>query len=239
MFPGFTQDTVQFFLDLRFHNEVPYMHARHDDYVRQVQQPFYQLISELSADMLKIDPDFELRPSKCLSRINRDTRYSTDKSPYRDHHWIAFRPAGVDKYAQPFYWAEFGPDSLSWGAGIWGQDRAVMNAFRQKLIYESDSVIALIAKLKRKHIIPDGASMPRLKIPAEVPEALHPLYRLKSIYFERMGIQYQWAFEADLADRIIKDFQALKPAYLLLRECARKATQEAPQTSSHQNKDMF
>lgn len=239
MFPGFTQETVQFLLDLRFHNEVPYMHARHDDYVRLVREPFYQLISELSPEMLKIDPDFELRPQKCLSRINRDTRYTQDKSPYRDHHWIAFRPAGIDKYAQPFYWFEFGPDRLSWGCGIWGESREVMNAFRQRLVYNGDETLSLISRLERKHMIAGGSSAPKMKVPGGLNPALAPFYRLKSFYCERTGIQYSWAFDDQLTGRVLKDFQAMKPVYLLLKECAQAAAQEAPQPAAATKTDMF
>ncbi|MBQ4436466.1 MAG: DUF2461 domain-containing protein [Clostridia bacterium] len=228
MFPGFTEDTVQFFMDLRFHNEVPWMHAHHDEYVQKVQQPFYQLIAELSPAMLKIDPDFELRPAKCLSRINRDTRYSDDKSPYRDHHWIAFRRAGVDKYGQPFYWCEFGPDDLSWGVGIWGQERSVMNAFRLRLAHEGETLLPLFKRLRQHKFAIGGPSAPRMKVPADLPEELWPLYRMKAVYFERTGIDYQWAFDDRLVERVIKDYKTLKPVYQLLKECALSTAQEAP-----------
>ena len=239
MFPGFTQETVQFFMDIRFHNEVSWMHAHHDAYVEKVQQPFYQLIAELSPAMMKIDPDFELRPSKCLSRINRDTRYSTDKSTYRDHHWIAFRPAGVDKYGQPFYWFEFGPDDLTWGVGIWGQERTAMNAFRLRLVHEGETFLQMVEKLERRKIVASGASMPRIKIPPEVPEKLQPYYRLKSIYFERLGVHYDWAFDDQLADRVIKDFKALKPAYLLLKDCAKNVAQDTPEAPKRARLEDF
>ena len=90
MFLGFTDDTVQFFLDLKFHNNTVYFHENHDRYIETVQEPFYQMINDLSDDMRSIDPFMEIRPHKCLSRIHRDTRFSKDKSPYRDHHWFLF-----------------------------------------------------------------------------------------------------------------------------------------------------
>ncbi len=228
MFNGFTEDTVQFFLDIRFHNEVAYMHARHDDYVRLVQQPFYQLISDLSPLMLSIDPDMELRPSRCLSRIHRDTRYSADKSPYRDHHWVAFRPAGLGKDGQPFFWFEFGPDNLSWGAGLWGENREAMNALRLRIVHESDRILKLAKQLGRRGIVTGGASMQRIKIPEDVPGSLHPLYRLKSVYFERTGIDWKWAFDSQLIQRVQQDYMVLKPAYLLLKECVAASAQQAP-----------
>ena len=91
MFSGFTDETIQFFLDLRFHNYTEYFHAEHDRYVETVQQPFYELIDALGPEMRKIDPLMEIRPHKCLARIHRDTRFSREKSPYRDHLWFLFR----------------------------------------------------------------------------------------------------------------------------------------------------
>ena len=91
MFTGFTDETIQFLLDLKFHNNSTYFHEQHDRYVETVQTPFYERINDLADDMRKIDPLMETRPYKCLSRIHRDTRFSRDKSPYRDHHWFPFQ----------------------------------------------------------------------------------------------------------------------------------------------------
>ena len=91
MFTGFTEDTIQFFLDLKFHNHTDYFHANHDRYIETVQSLFYEFIKDLGPYMMDIDPKMEVRPHKCLSRIHRDTRFSRDKSPYRDHLWILFR----------------------------------------------------------------------------------------------------------------------------------------------------
>ena len=84
MFQGFPRETIPFFLELRFHNDKSFMDANRERYIRDVREPFYDFILDLGQKMLFIDPDFEVRPHKCLSRINRDTRFSKDKSPYRD-----------------------------------------------------------------------------------------------------------------------------------------------------------
>ena len=130
MFTGFTDETIQFFLDLKFHNNTPYFHEQHDRYVETVQTPFYEMITDLGEEMRKIDPMMEIRPYKCLSRIHRDTRFSRDKSPYRDHLWFLFRRAGEPREKSLFYYFEFGADRLSWGMGIWGENRELMDLFR-------------------------------------------------------------------------------------------------------------
>ena len=93
MFTGFTDDTIRFFLDLKFHNSTEYFHQEHERYLKDVQKPFYDFIEDLGSQMKDIDPLMEIRPYKCLSHIHRDTRFSRDKSPYRDHLWLLFRRA--------------------------------------------------------------------------------------------------------------------------------------------------
>ena len=46
MFTGFSEDTISFFLDLKFHNNTAYFHENHDRYVDVVQRPFYEFIEE-------------------------------------------------------------------------------------------------------------------------------------------------------------------------------------------------
>ena len=87
MFTGFPEETLRFFLDIRFHNQINYFEEHRQDYIRDVQTPFYAFISELAPRMQRIDPQMEIRPHKCLARIRRDTRFTKDKSPYRDYHW--------------------------------------------------------------------------------------------------------------------------------------------------------
>ena len=224
-------------MDIRFHNDKSFMQAHHDEYIACVQQPFYALIDELAPAMLKIDPDMETRPHKVLSRIYRDTRFTRDKSPYRDHLWLAFRKSGLqEKWGQAFYWAEFGPDTLNWGLGLWGEDRGVMNALRYRIVSEADMMGDLLKKLEKRHILAQGQESRRMAVPSAVPAALHPLYRRKSLYFERTGIRYQWAFDEKLTGRILSDFRALRPMWQIMCGCAADPRPEAPALETHLNK---
>ena len=126
MFQGFQEDLLSFYADIRFNNDKAFMDAHRKEYYQKVRDPFYAFIESLAPTMLEIDGEMEVRPHKCLSRINRDTRYSRDKSPYRDHHWLAFRQAARDKDGAPFYWFEIRLESVNWGLGVWGENRPLM-----------------------------------------------------------------------------------------------------------------
>ena len=83
MFSGFPEETIRFFLDIRFHNEVSFYKAHEDEYQTFVKKPFYRFIEELGETMLSISDDLDVTRAKCLSRLRRDSRFATDTSAYR------------------------------------------------------------------------------------------------------------------------------------------------------------
>ena len=219
MFTGFTDETVQFFLDLRFHNYTDFFHENHDRYVEVVQQPFYALISDLAETALRIDPRMEVRPYKCLSRIHRDTRFSRDKSPYRDHLWFLFRREAEPREKSLFYYGEFGPDRLDWGMGIWVENRDVMDLFRRKLAANPDGMLAMIRDmdLPGRHLGLGGSAFKRLEVPPQIPPELDRWYRAKDMYVGKVMPSYHWAFSEKLRKEMARDMLALDPLYQMLR----------------------
>ncbi len=219
MFDGFSDETIQFFLDLRFHNYTGYFHEQHDRYVETVQQFFYSLIEDLSPTMLGIDSMMEIRPYKCLSRIHRDTRFSKDKSPYRDHLWFLFRRAGEPREQSLFYYGEFGPDRLDWGLGIWGENRAMMDVFRKKMEANPEGMLAMIdsMNLPEHRLGLGGRYFKRMAVPESIPECLKRWYLCRDFYVGKVDPPYEWAFSEKLKSEMMKDFKAMAPLYLTLR----------------------
>ena len=219
MFTGFTDETVQFFLDLRFHNNTSYFHENHDRYLETVQKPFYEFIEDLAPHMRKVDPLMEVLPYKCLSHIHRDTRFSKDKSPYRDHLWFLFRRAAEPREKSLMYYFEFGQAGMGWGLGFWGENRECMDQFRRKMVANPDGVLAMIDDLdldKRKLIL-DGRAFRRLEIPPVVPPRLQPWYRMREMYIAKANPDYKLAFSDRVFLEVKRDFLSLSPLYQYLR----------------------
>ena len=222
MFTGFSDDTVQFLLDLKFQNNASFFHENHERYIETVQTPFYEMIEDLASDMRKIDPLMEIRPYKCLSRIHRDTRFSRDKSPYRDHHWFLFRRMSEPREKSLFYYFEFGPDRLSWGMGIWGENRELMDLFRKRMRANPTETLAMIddMNLPTRKLYLGGSFFKRIEIPQEIPERLRTWYSGREIYIGKFDPPRQWAFSDRVIKEVRKDFKTLAPLYQTLRGCA-------------------
>lgn len=81
----FTDDYVGFFKDLAKNNNREWFHANKKRYESSVKKPFVNFVSDLIEEVKKMDSEVDLDPKKCISRINRDIRFSKDKTPYNLH----------------------------------------------------------------------------------------------------------------------------------------------------------
>lgn len=87
-----TRDTFRFFRELARNNRTEWMEANRDRYKQCVVQPFRDLCEALAPAMLRLDVRFDVtgRSGANFSRINRDTRFAKDKTPYRAQMYLKF-----------------------------------------------------------------------------------------------------------------------------------------------------
>jgi uncharacterized protein (TIGR02453 family) len=90
--PVFTRETFKFFRDLARHNEKVWMDVNRQRYQQAVVQPFRALLEATAPAVLQLDSRFETtgRKGANFSRINRDTRFAKDKTPYRPQMYLRF-----------------------------------------------------------------------------------------------------------------------------------------------------
>ena len=70
-----------------------------------MRKPFSQFIQAMTPHGLCASRmTWKPGPNKCLARINRDIRFTRDKSPYRDHMWLLFRRSGEEREHSVMYW---------------------------------------------------------------------------------------------------------------------------------------
>ena len=231
MFTGFPEETIRFFLDLRFHNNAQFFHEQHDRYVAAVQQPFYAFIEELAPYMADIDPQMEQRPYKVLSHIHRDTRFSRDKSPYRDHLWLSFRRAAESRDGSVNYWFELGPDTLGWGMGTWGENKALNERLQRQIIADPKRIASIVDRcdLPGNHMMVTGSFHKRITVPEGLPQRLVPWYTMREIYIPQTRIDRSWIYSRRIFDEVRRDFEVTAPLYHLLRGTMDEMEQEARQ----------
>ena len=167
-FEGYTEDSRAFFMALRFNNNREFFQSNREWYLKSVREPSLALAEALSPAIEKIDPGIETRPHRALARINRDTRFSHDKSPYRDHVWISFRRPEEERGRFPSFFIEVGVEGVFYGMGAYAPERARMNALRRHLRLAPEEPEALLTELGGRFTL-YGETYKRLAVPEELP----------------------------------------------------------------------
>lgn len=218
MFTGFPEATIQFFLGLRFNNNATYFEEHKEEYIRDVQAPFYAFIEAMAPHMREIDPSMEVRPAKCLARIRRDVRFTKDKSPFRDHLWLLFRRAAEQREGSLMFWFEVSPETTGWGMGFWGENRPVFDLLRRRLAANPTAFQTVVesCKLNERGLVLGGESFKRLNVPEHIPPNLTKWYTAKEIYIHQSQTQLPWIYSPDIVNRVAEDYAAMLPLYKAL-----------------------
>lgn len=220
MFTGFTREAVDFLTDLRLNNCEAFYTANKQRYEELLKRPLIELCDEIAPVVRLIDPKLDTRASRVMSRIRRDTRFTKDKSPFRDHVWIGWRYPGESR-SEGFdmYWG-FGPDWFGWGCGLYATNKPVMDALRLHIRREPDEVrAALFAPGMKGRYAMYGEDYARIAVPPDVPEDLRALYVKRYFGMENVPDETDWAtlFSREAADQLARELTAMAPLQRLMR----------------------
>ena len=89
-FLGFLPDSFAFFRELADNNNKAWFEQNRARYDEHVVGAFRGLLATLEPFLLKLNPQFETggKTNRSFSRINRDIRFSKDKSPYKPNFYL-------------------------------------------------------------------------------------------------------------------------------------------------------
>ena len=133
----FSKRTFAFLTDLAENNNRPWFHANQERYEEDVRLPALDFIDEFAERLMKISPHFVADASKVggsLFRIQRDTRFAKDKTPYKTHTGMQFRHVATrDDVHAPGFYLHIEPGACYSGVGLWRPATADATAIRTKI----------------------------------------------------------------------------------------------------------
>lgn len=237
-----TSKFFAFLVENRLHDSKPWFEAHREVYNKTVLEPLRGLVREMAPVMLTIDSELITQPAvgKTISRIFRDTRFSKDKSTFREHLWLSFSRGKSGRYEPiPEFYFDLSPDGYSYGCGWYCPGTALMDALRTILLSEDKTAkTALKAAAGQTHFQMEGPEYKRKKYP-EAPEALQPWLNRKEIYFAHRGSDPDFLYAPGLGERVARQLALLKPVYDLFWKAQNTARAESIHTSTALNLDEW
>lgn len=144
---AFTIDTFKFLDELSLNNERSWFDANKDRYESLVREPALSFIRAMAGPLTKVAPAFKAEDKKVggsLMRVYRDTRFGSDKTPYKTNIGIQFRHgAGKDVHAPGFY-VHVSPTDNFIALGMWRPEPPVLAAVRTKMAEDPDRWTKLV-----------------------------------------------------------------------------------------------
>ncbi len=132
---AFPSDTLGFLDELRSNNAKAWFDANRQRYQAAYVDASKAFVEAAAPVLAGIVPGIQAEPRVLGSifRINRDTRFSTDKRPYKDHldfwFWEGDRKAAVSGL-----FVRISPDVVGVGAGSHGFDKTALGRYRAAVV---------------------------------------------------------------------------------------------------------
>ncbi|UGS38139.1 DUF2461 domain-containing protein [Capillimicrobium parvum] len=213
-FPPQTQD---FLRDLSAHNDREWFDAHRAEYQAAYVEPARAFVAAVAPELERIAPGVcaEPRVLGSIFRINRDTRFSRDKRPYKEHLDLWFWE-GERRTARSGFYLRVTPELVGIGAGANHLSREAIDRYRAAVCdAEAGAELAQIVSALET----DGWDLaePRLKRAprgwtAVDPDA-EPLLRRDSLFIARQE-PAERATDADrLVPACVEAWSALAPLH--------------------------
>lgn len=215
-FDGFSSEALKFLLENRLNNSKDWFDSHKALYKQYVYNPFAQLVEELAPTMLEIDSQIMTVPSKLISRVRRDTRFTKDKTLYRDNAWLVFLRDKSQMSTSPCFWFEIDQNGSSYGLGYYCAKTASMANMRKMILDNNPKFLKALECFESQNTFSIGGEMYKRSKYPEQPENLRSWLDRKNIYFICAQKGYGLAFSKELPDILKKDFLMLKPIYEFL-----------------------
>lgn len=140
-FTGFPQAGLQFLRDLSANNNKDWFDTHKNTYIETVRTPAQALVAALGERLQGISPDirFDTRTngSGSLMRINRDVRFSADKSPYKTNIAMMFWQGPGKKMDMPGFGLQISPfGETGTMGGMFGFSKTMLQAYREAVAHD-------------------------------------------------------------------------------------------------------
>ena len=206
--------TLEFLRELKANNNKEWFDANRKRY-EKVKSDYLALAADLLESMKKIDPALEMLTAKdCIFRINRDIRFSANKSPYKTNLGIVLQPGGK-RMSRAAYYFHIEEGASFAGGGLWMPESALLLKVRKEIHYFFPDLTEILEKPDFKKYygaldIEEGQKLSRPPKGFEADDPAIEFIKLKS-FTTSAPISDDLLTSKNLVENIYVRLEALKP----------------------------
>lgn len=207
--------TTSFLKALKKNNNKPWFDTHRDKYL-DAKYNFEEFVASLLSKMISVDEDLkDLVPKNCTFRINRDIRFSKNKTPYKINLSASFNRGGKKSiYAGYYFHLQPGGNSFV-GGGLWRPESVELKKLRQEIDYcfpEFKKIVNTAAFKKNYGELERDENQMLVNVPKgyEKENPAADFLRMKS-FVATKNLGDADVLAPKLANEVIQSFKALMP----------------------------
>ena len=201
-------------------------------YEAELKEPMLAIIRHVTDAMLEFAPEHVRPAEKSLFRIYRDTRFSADKRPYKDHIAAWWTHTGLDKTSGAGFYFHLSPKEVAIGCGAFMPEKEQLAAIRHWLVDHHTEFRKLLAKPALRRVFKDFEAQSLTRAPKGFPTELdgkpHPALDL--VRARQWGVEAELPVEAALkpnfATEITRHFRLAAPIVAALNSSIAASLEE-------------
>jgi uncharacterized protein (TIGR02453 family) len=211
-FPGFPPETLQFFRSLARNNNRDWFQPRKTMFEEQVKQPMRDLVEALNAGMKGFAPEYATDPVKAIYRIYRDTRFSKDKTPYKDHIAASFFRSGTGPHKYGGYYVHVSHKEVAVGGGVYMPEPEVLLEIRHHIAANHQKLRKILAAPAVRRSLGElqGDQLARVPKGFLATDPAADLLRFKSFIFY-VTLEPELATTPQFFGEVLTRFKAMRP----------------------------
>lgn len=208
----FTKDYLKFFKTLAANNHKEWFDVNRKTYETVVREPFKVFIGDVIKAVHSIDSEITIEPKDAIFRINRDVRFSKDKTPYKLFNSAIISKTGRKDKSYPGMYLELNPERLVIYGGIYMPNKEQIVKMRDYIIQNNEQLEKILnaSAFKDSYAVILGDKYKRL--PKEILEHAErqPLLSNKQWYYE-LTLPPKIILQDDLLEVILKYYKIGHP----------------------------
>lgn len=209
------QTSLNFLTELNNNNSREWLEQNkiiYQDYKDDIISFTENLLSELEKIDLSI-AKASLIPKKCLTRVNRDLRFSKDKTPYKNYVLVVFNKNAPQPNAAG-YFIHIEPGNCMVGGGVWQTSPEYLKKIRQEISYSFDEFNDIVSSKQFRDTFPSGIQgQSKLKKFTDFPEQREEVIELLKMkgFCTKELISDKVLTSKDAIKTILNYFETTKP----------------------------
>ena len=215
LFRGFPENFAEFLFLLQFNNTIDRLQGNKPVYKRLITEPLTMLFHTLTPVALSVSETVITKPSKCVSNMYSDMRFSRS-TPLKGYMYIRFREPFGEKDILGLYF-DMGCDYYGFGIRVYKQSSAGMEKIREYAIKNYILFTRELDNLALQNMKIIGENYASDRYPEIKNAALNDFLNKKGFYIEQARPINEAVYNGKLRDEIVEAYIGLKGLYTQLR----------------------